>query len=89
MTSTSHATPSPAQRLARSREALRQSLSARSGAAPGARPDIGLPWWADWKSLPGATMLIQALSLLGTPHPLQSMALAASDAGKAALAPAL
>lgn len=91
MTATSHAipAPSPAQRLARSREALRQSLSAGCAAAQGARPGTGLPWWADWKSLPGATMLLRALSLLGTPHPLQSVALAASDAGKAALAPAL
>jgi len=91
MTPSSHATPapSPAQRLTRSRLALRQSLSARSGAAQGARPDLGLPWWADWKSLPGITILMQALSLLETPHPLQSVALAASEAGKAALAPAL
>ena len=91
MTSTSHTTPgpSPAQRLARSRDALRHSLSTRSGAAQDARPDTGLPWRLDWQSLPGVTMLIRALSLLATPHPLQSVALAASDAGRAALAPAL
>ena len=91
MTSPSNATPvpSPAQRLSHSRQALRQSLSARSCAAQGASADIGQPWWAAWKSLPSVTLLMRALALLATPHPLQSVALAASDAGKAALAPAL
>ncbi len=57
------AVPALAERLAQSRERLRQALN-RAPDEAGARPQqttgAAAPWWVELKSLPGAAIVIEA-----------------------------
>lgn len=77
------AVPALAERLAQSRERLRQALN-RAPDEAGARPQqttgAAAPWWVELKSLPGAAIVIEAAQQWWARHPLRVTVLAAINA---------
>jgi len=76
--------PSPAERLAVSREHLRLALQAPGSAGP---HDTGAGLLAGLQSLPGAKPLVEALGLWWDRHPLRATGLLVAEAAKAAIVP--
>jgi hypothetical protein len=74
------AAPTPAERLARSRELLRQALGGTVATGAAAQPQAlgtGAPWWSGLMELPGAGVLLEALRTWWPQHPLRNAALVA------------
>lgn len=82
---------SPAVRLARSRERLRAALNeaavTRRGASAVRTPGPAGAWLASLKTIPGAGVIIDALSAWWARHPLRIAGSVAEDAANAAMQP--
>ena len=83
--------PTPSERLALSRERLRQAMrdiSAPAGAAPNQRAGASVVAWFDGlKSLPGVNVVIAAVSSWWVQHPLRLVSMLVLDAAKIAVQP--
>ena len=82
---------SPAVRLARSRERLREALRdaavTRRGASAARAAGPAMAWLDSLKSIPGAGVIIEALSAWWARHPLRIAGSVAEDAANAAVRP--
>lgn len=82
---------SPAVRLARSRERLREALReaavTRRGASAARAAGSGRAWLVSLKSIPGAGVIIESLSAWWAQHPLRIAGSVAENAAKAAVRP--
>jgi len=81
------AASTPSERLAQSRERLRQALSGPSstpGESSAGRP---APWWQSLAALPGAGIVIDAVEQWWARHPLRVTAQIALDAARGAVQP--
>jgi hypothetical protein len=80
--------PSPAERLARSREQLRHALAGAPATTdtrgePGPRP----AWWHELRALPAAGIVVDAVQQWWARHPLRATTLVAVDAAQAVVQP--
>lgn len=85
------AVPSPADRLALSRQRLRQALSGTTAAvdpdAPPHTPSGVAAWWDDLKHMPGVAIAIEALHSWWAKHPLHAASLVAANTALAVVRP--
>ncbi len=84
------AAPTPAERLARSREFMRRALDqAVAGDKPTSSRSAqsALQWWNEVKALPGAGVLIDAAQGWWARHPLRTTAVLLAHAALAAARP--
>jgi hypothetical protein len=84
------AVQTPAERLARSRELLRQALGGAPAGAQEHPPNpsgAGAPWWNSLLSLPGAEVLLEALRIWWPQHPMRSAALLVGHSALALVRP--
>lgn len=81
--------PTPADRLALSRERLRRAMTgapepAADGSAP---PPPRARWWDDFRALPGAGIVIDATQQWWARHPLRTTTLIALEGAHAVIQP--
>jgi hypothetical protein len=85
------AATTPAERLARSRECLRQAMrdasAPRRGTSEGRTAGAGTDWLHSLKSIPGGSVLIEAVSSWWAQHPLRVAGMVAADAASAVVRP--
>ena len=85
------AASTPSERLARSREHLRQALSGKSSVSaspPGESPaDRPAAWWQSLAALPGASIAIEAVQKWWARHPLCATTQMAFTAARAVVQP--
>jgi hypothetical protein len=85
MTAATVSRPTPCERLALSRERLREAL--RADAGPGDRAAGAASWRDGLRSAPGADLLFDVLDQWWSQHPLRAAALAATALLRSAIEP--
>ena len=85
------ASTTPAERLALSRECLRQAMrntsAPRRGTTEGRATGAGTDWLHSLKSIPGSSVVIEAVSSWWAQHPLRVAGMVAADAANAVVRP--